>query len=120
MSSTIVSVLVKLSRQRMTFLRVIRSEKSWLLSPGLWLRSFYMYLRRVRLCCDVSHIEHSDFILSMIKLFEAEPVARIPKASTPPNNIRYDFILRDTHHNYTLGAELHSEQNYTLGSRTTL
>ena len=26
----------------------------------------------------------------------------------------------DTHHNYTLGAELHSEQNYTLGSRTTL
>jgi hypothetical protein len=26
----------------------------------------------------------------------------------------------DTHHNYTLGAELHFEQNYTLGSRTTL
>ena len=30
------------------------------------------------------------------------------------------YTTWDIHHNYTLGAELHSEQNYTLGSRTTL
>ena len=38
------------------------------------------------------------------------------------SKLRSFRVSSDTHHNYTrtLGAELHFEQNYTLGSRTTL
>ena len=69
---------------------------------------------------------HASFFLSLFSFLanqcqevQIEVCTGLSKSS--PNQLLLSLqVERDIHHNYTLGAELHSEQNYTLGSRTTL